>query len=226
MTAMITAAHVLFDLDGTLIDTRAAVTECYRRVFRAELEQDFPPAGIDPHELFAMRPPELFSRMAPDRAEALHAAYRSTYASCLPLVRNFPGARELVLDLAASGRHPSLVTNKGLDRTRLDLQAIGLDPGVFTAIVTAEDTVARKPDPAPILLGLQRAGAQAADAVYVGDGPHDVQAARAAGMQAIAVTYGFYDRPTLLATGPQLIVASIAELAAALDVGTVGVYVR
>jgi phosphoglycolate phosphatase-like HAD superfamily hydrolase len=218
MNATITCPHVLFDLDGTLIDTRAAVTECYRRVFRDELGRDFPPAEVEPALLFAMRPAELFAAVAPDHAEALHAAYRATYPSCLPLVRTFAGARELVLALAANGRHPSLVTNKGLERTRLDLGTIGLDPAVFAAIVTAEDTAERKPDPAPILLGLKRAGALAADAVYVGDGPHDIEAAHAAAMSAIAVTYGFYDRPALSGHEPDAIVDTMAELAALLDV--------
>jgi phosphoglycolate phosphatase-like HAD superfamily hydrolase len=213
MSATMTRPYVLFDLDGTLIDSRAAVTECYRRVFRTHLGQDFPPPEIDGTELFAMRPPELFGHVAPDRVKDLHDAYRATYPSCAHLVRRFAGASELVLALVARGRRVGLVTNKGLQRTLLDLRTIGLDPAVFGVIVTAEDTTARKPDPAPILLGLERAGAHADDAVYVGDGPHDVEAAHAAGMPAIAVTYGFFDRATLTGLAPLHIAASIAELA-------------
>jgi phosphoglycolate phosphatase-like HAD superfamily hydrolase len=223
MRATMTRPYVLFDLDGTLIDSRAAVTECYRRVFRARLGLDFPPPEIDGPELFAMRPPELFGHVAPDRVRELHNAYRATYPSCADLVRQFGGARELVLGLVAHGRRVGLVTNKGLQRTMLDLGTIALDPAVFSAIVTAEDTTVRKPDPAPILLGLERAGAPADDAVYVGDGPHDVEAAHAAGMPAIAVTYGFYDRATLTGHAPLHVVGSITELAEVLGLPPVAV---
>lgn len=210
--------HVLFDLDGTLIDSRAAVTACYTKVFREELGREFPPSEIRAAEVFAMRPPELFGHVAPDRAKELHEAYRAAYPSCVHLVQRFEGARELVLSLIENGCKPSLVTNKGIERTKLDLETIGLDPNVFTTIVTAEDTTARKPDPAPILLGLERAGAAAADAVYVGDGPHDIEAAHAAGMPAIAVTYGFYGHEDLSPYKPLAIVETVPSLAEKLGI--------
>lgn len=218
MTVSAPFRHVLFDLDGTLIDSRAAVTACYTKVFREKLDRDFPPFEIRPAEVFAMRPPELFGHVAPERVRELHEAYREAYPSCVHLVKRFEGARELVLSLVENGCKPSLVTNKGIDRTKLDLETIGLDPSVFTAIVTAEDTTARKPDPAPILLGLERAGAAAGDAVYVGDGPHDIEAAHAAGMPAIAVTYGFYGHADLSPYEPWAIVETVSGLAKRLAV--------
>lgn len=211
--------HVLFDLDGTLVDTRNAVVECYRRVFRAALDRDFPPPEVPRAELFAMRPPEVFARVAPPaQIEALHAAYRRIYRDCTAFVHVFDGARDLIEDLVAAGRQPSLVTNKGLERALIDLEIAGIDPARFGAIVTAEDTADRKPHPAPILACLARLGITAEDAVYVGDGPQDVTAARAAGMPAIALTYGFYDRSALDPLQPDRIVASVAELAEVLGV--------
>ena len=102
-------------------DTRAAVTECYSIVFREELGMGFPPADFPIGELFAMRPPEVFAIAAPDRVEALHAAYRAAYPRCTALVKVFDGVRELILGLRDSGRKPSIVTNKGLERTLIDL---------------------------------------------------------------------------------------------------------
>lgn len=206
-----TARHVLFDLDGTLVDTRAAVECCYRKVFANTLMQPFPPTGL-PADLYAMRPAEVFNLVAPDRAEELYEAYRTNYPHCTDQVRVFEGTTDLIHDLIADGRKPSLVTNKGIERTLIDLSVAGISPDDFAAIVTAEDTVDRKPHPAPILLGLERAGAQASDAIYVGDGPQDVLAARAAGMECIAVTYGFYDLEELASHDPAEIAGSIAEL--------------
>lgn len=210
--------HVLFDLDGTLVDTRAAVSECYARVFRAMLDSDFPPAGVPKADLFAMRPVELFSRVAPDRKQELYAAYSATYPHCVDHIAIFPGIVDLIAALVAAGRKPGLVTNKGLERTLIDLDHAGIPTASFSTIVTAEDTVDRKPHPAPILLGLERAGASAAAAVYVGDGPQDVLAAHAAGIPCIALTYGFYQAEDLLPHGPDALAQNVAELAKALGV--------
>jgi phosphoglycolate phosphatase-like HAD superfamily hydrolase len=211
-------SHVLFDLDGTLVDSRDAVVSCYAKVLHEKLGRAFPPPEISDAEVFAMRPRELFDQVAPGRGDELHEAYCAAYPSHAALVKTFEGARELVLGLAEMGRFPSLVTNKGRDRALLDLERLDLDPSAFACIVTAEETPGRKPDPAPILLGLRRAGGRAADAIYVGDGPQDLEASRAAGMPAIAVTYGFYDRPALAPLGPRHIVDSVEELASVLGV--------
>ncbi|MCB8882596.1 HAD hydrolase-like protein [Acidisoma cellulosilytica] len=208
--------HVIFDLDGTLVDTRKAVEECYRYVFTTVLRQTFPPSSIDAHVLYAMRPLEVFSIIAPELASLCFDAYQRQYPSASAEVILYDGARDLILAVLDAGRKPSLVTNKGLARTLIDLDRAGIDLASFTAVVTAEDTADRKPHPAPILLGLQRAKAAAADAVYIGDAPHDVAAAQAAGTRSIAVTYGFYSRAEMSAVGADLVVHDIPELASAL----------
>ncbi|PYE23912.1 pyrophosphatase PpaX [Rhizobium sp. PP-CC-3A-592] len=209
--------HVLFDLDGTLVDTRAAVVACYTQVFRTRLDSEFPPKRFPIPDLFAMRPAEVFALVAPDRIDELHAAYRDTYPRCTDHVKVFAGVRDMIVDLVEQGRRPSVVTNKGLERTLIDLDVAGIEPSLFAAIVTAEDTADRKPHPAPILLGLERAGARADEAVYVGDGPQDILAARAAGLDVVAVTYGFYERAVLESHAPDVLVTSVAGLTAALN---------
>lgn len=210
---------VFFDLDGTLVDTRAAVRACYSRVFRAYLDQEFPPVVVPSSEVFAMRPTELFMRVAPDRAALLYHAYCETYRSCTGQITVFPKAAEMVAQLVATGRMPGLVTNKGLERTLIDLGVAGIPPASFCTIVTAEDTAERKPNPAPILLALERTGARPLDSVYVGDGPQDILAARAAGMPCVALSYGFYDRADLLPHRPDALVEDPHALAAMLGVG-------
>ena len=207
-----TQTHILFDLDGTLVDTRAAVTGCYTIVFRERLNSNFPPDDFPIAELFAMRPAEVFAIVAPDRVEELHDAYRDAYPRCTGLVKVFAGVREMILDLRATGRKPSIVTNKGLERTLIDLSVADIPPEVFEVIVTAEDTVDRKPHPAPILFGMAKTGASPADSLYVGDGPQDILAARAAGMAVIAVSYGFYPGDLLATHQPDGLVDSVEGL--------------
>lgn len=206
---------VLFDLDGTLVDTRDAVEASYRMVFDRHLDSPFPPPGL-PGELFAMRPREVFTVVAPDRVEALYAAYEEAYPQNLSHVRVFEGAAALIRGLNAAGRRPGLVTNKGRPRTLTDLQVAGIAVDDLSVLVTAEDTELRKPDPAPILHALDLLGLLPEQALYVGDGPQDVKAAQAAGMDCVAVTYGFYDSAKLVACQPAALAGSIAELAKAL----------
>ena len=209
---------VFFDLDGTLVDTRAAVRACYESVFRVHLNLDFPPEAVPASQVFAMRPTELFSRVAPDRAALLYDAYCQTYPACTSQITIFPRAASLVAQLVATGRKPVLVTNKGLERTLIDLGVAGIPPSSFATIVTAEDTVERKPHPAPILLAMERTGALPADSVYVGDGPQDILAARAAGMPCVALSYGFYDRADLMPYEPAALIDDPYALADALGV--------
>jgi pyrophosphatase PpaX len=85
--------------------------------------------------------------------------------------------------------------------------------------VTAEETERHKPNPEPLLLALEKLEAAPADAAYVGDSPFDIEAANAAGLRSIAVTWGgIQSDERLLAAGPDAIVATPAELAAALEV--------
>jgi phosphoglycolate phosphatase-like HAD superfamily hydrolase len=214
----ILAEHVMFDLDGTLADTRKAVENCYRHVFGTVLKQAFPPPSIDAHLLYAMRPVEVFGVVAPDQVELCLDAYQRQYPAASASMILFGGARELILAITAAGRKPSLVTNKGLARTLIDLERAKIDVASFVAVVTAEDTIERKPHPAPILLGLKRAGSAATDAVYVGDGPHDVVAAQAAGISSIAVTYGFYSAAEMSSLGADQVAHDIPELARILGV--------
>ncbi len=210
--------YVFFDLDGTLVDTRAAVMECYSRVFREHLQSDFPPDSVPSGEVFAMRPAEIFAKVAPGQATELYEAYQRTYPRCTDHIAVFPWVVELIAAICGQGRKPGLVTNKGLERTLIDLAVAGIPESAFCTIVTAEDTVERKPHPAPILLALERTGAVPADSIYVGDGPQDILAAHAAGMPCVALTYGFYDGDALVLHTPEAIANDTLDLAAALGV--------
>ncbi|MEY4226112.1 MAG: hypothetical protein RL190_869, partial [Actinomycetota bacterium] len=89
-------------------------------------------------------------------------------------------------------------------------------PIVWDVVITTEDTPVHKPHPAPLLAALERLDGTPADAVYVGDSPFDLQAARAAGIAGIGVTWGAFGRAALEAEGPLVVVDTPAELLEAL----------
>lgn len=157
-----------------------------------------------------------FSGRHPERAQELVDSYVAWNADHLTdLLEEYPGVEELLADLAGSGAVIGVVTSKRHVSATNTLRAAGLD-GNLPLLVAMEDTDAHKPDPEPLLLALQRLGVRPAECVYIGDAVVDVQAARAAGMASIAVTWGAGDRDDLVAAGPLAVVDTMAELRALL----------
>jgi 2-phosphoglycolate phosphatase len=215
--------HVLFDLDGTLIDSKPAILAGYRHAVRTVTGiEDFPGPGVDVPELLKKRLPEAFADLGfPELADQGAVAYDEYYREHgTLLVTVYPGIAELLDGLDAAGIAYGIVTNKGRGRSLSDLRHVGIDPDRMSVLITAEDSVERKPHPKPILIGLERAGADPGGTVYVGDGPHDVAAARAAGLRAAAVSWGYYDHPTLQAATPHVIADRAEDLLAHLTNGT------
>lgn len=157
-----------------------------------------------------------FSGRHPERAQELVDSYVAWNADHLTdLLEEYPGVEELLADLAGSGAVIGVVTSKRHVSATNTLRAAGLD-GHLPLLVAMEDTDAHKPDPEPLLLALQRLGVRPAECVYIGDAVVDVQAARAAGMASIAVTWGAGDRDDLVAAGPLAVVDTMAKLRALL----------
>jgi pyrophosphatase PpaX len=104
-----------------------------------------------------------------------------------------------------------VVTSKRYSMSEITLEQVGLEDNA-ELLVTMEDTKAHKPDPAPLLLALKRARTKPEDAVYVGDAVFDIQAAHAAGLPAIAVTWGAGTRTALEAAAPDFICNTAEEL--------------
>ena len=155
-----------------------------------------------------------FSARHPERAQELVDSYVAWNAEHLSdLLEDYPGVEELVAELSASGATIGVVTSKRHVSATNTLRAAGLD-GHLPLLVAMEDTAVHKPNPAPLLLALQRLGVRAAECVYIGDAVVDVLAAKAAGMASIAVTWGAGDIADLVAAGPLAIVDTMEELRA------------
>jgi HAD superfamily hydrolase (TIGR01509 family) len=212
---------VIFDVDGTLVDSLTA--------FRIVAERAAAPYGVsitDAAVREALNTTRSFWDVAlpgdhADRAAAIDALTRKA-ARLWPAVlseygRVFPDAGHVLRTLRDRGARLGIVTGS----RRRSLEAIR-DAGwldVFDAVVTGEQVQRRKPDPEGLLACAAALRIDPCDAVYVGDTPLDIRAARAAGMFAVGVLTGAGDAPLLSASGPDRLIASLARL---LEVVTVG----
>jgi phosphoglycolate phosphatase len=129
--------------------------------------------------------------------------------------RPYPGVPETLRALKARGLRTAVVTNKPERATREILASLDLAP-LIEVVVGGDTAPERKPHPAPVLLALERLAVAPAEAVMVGDNHHDVSAARAAGVRAIAVTYGYSHVPHA-ELGAERLIATFPELLAALE---------
>jgi pyrophosphatase PpaX len=207
-----TYTTAIFDLDGTLIDTVPLIVASHRHALATVLGRELPEEvlrdGIGRPLLEQMR---VFDEQ---RAQELFDAYRVfNHRVHDDYVRVFDGMLELCDGLRARGVPVAVVTSKMLDAVELAYRLIpGLEDRI-DALVTFESTATHKPGPEPIEHALALLGRTSEGAVYVGDAPSDLQSARAAGIAAVAVTWGAFGHDALAAEGPDAIASTPAELA-------------
>lgn len=208
---------VLFDLDGTLIDTIELLLSSARYTFegwhRRAPTQDEWIAGIGTPLVVQLR---AYAENE-DEVAALLARYRAyQHEHHDRLTRHYAGAPDLLAALARRGHPLGVVTSKASAIARRSLAHVGLEQ-FFQAIIGFDDTTRHKPDPAPVLLALERLGVPADRAVFVGDSPHDVHAGNAAGVVTVAALWGPFSRETLAAAQPNHFIESLPELPPVLD---------
>ena len=202
---------VLFDLDGTLIDSGAMILASMRHATRTVLAREIPDeqllAGVGSGLLAEMR------KLDADRAEELVRVYREHNQPLHADLQACDGVLTVLDELKDDGRRLGIVTAKRRATVELAFEVVPTLGTYFATIVTAEDTERHKPHPDPILHALDILGAAPAAAAYVGDSPFDVQAAKAAGVQAVAVTWGrIHTRERLERERPDAVVDSAEDL--------------
>jgi HAD superfamily hydrolase (TIGR01509 family) len=196
---------VLFDWDGTLVDSAERTFGCYVRVFGAY------GIGFDHGEFERTYSPDwyrTYEQVGLPRAHWAEADAR--WISCYETEpsRLLPGAREAIERLAGEGVAQGLVSSGDGARVRREIRALGLEP-FFRVVVCGGETERRKPDPEPLRLALERLGVPPEEAAYVGDSPEDVAMAQAAGAFAIGVPGGFPNREALAASRPDVVAPSL-----------------
>lgn len=200
---------VLFDFDGTLVDTTELIFESMRYTVGKVLGEQRPR-----EELMANvgQPlPRQMEAFSPDRVDELLEAYR-TYndAKHEKYIRSYPHIPEALERLRGAGIQVGVVTSKHRHSVELALDSFPELRGAVDAFVTMEDTKKHKPDPEPLLKGLERLGGASPEvAAYVGDAPFDVAAAKAAGVTSVAVSWGAFTEETLKAADPDYLVPDV-----------------
>jgi HAD superfamily hydrolase (TIGR01549 family) len=198
---------VLFDWDGTLLDSYQADSQAFLAMFRAmgvnwglaELEQHYSPDWYAVYRA-AKIPEERW-----DEADRVWRTFYEKHPSQL-----MAATRKVLAQLTK--RHQlGLVSSGDRDRVNRQLRQFRLTR-VFRARVLGGDTVEKKPHPAPLLKALREMKAEARDCVYVGDTPEDVEMARAAGVRAIAVLGPFPTEKRLRAVRPEILLEHLEEL--------------
>ena len=202
---------MLFDLDGTLIDSIRLIIDSYHHTLAAH---GLPPR-TDEEWLRGIGTP-LRVQFAQWRdhpgLEAMIATYRdynlANHDSC---VTPYPGVVEAVRAVRAAGLRTGLVTSKTRPGAERGLRLCELEP-LMEVIVGADDVENPKPHPEPVELALRLLGADPGTAVYVGDSVHDMESGRAAGVRTAAVLWGPFGRADLERTDPDYWLERPADL--------------
>lgn len=179
--------YVLFDLDGTLIDTNQLIIDSFKHTYKTCLGLE-----VDEQEILRYFGEPLLvtlKRYSGERCDELFKTYIEYNESRHDdTVTIFEGVKELLAELHKQGFILALVTSK-----RRKVALMGLDlfdiKKYFRAFVALEDTELHKPNPAPVVKALELLGAQPDDAIMVGDSVFDIHSAHGAGVKAALVTW-------------------------------------
>ena len=202
---------VLFDLDGTLIDSGAIILASFKYATRTVLGRESPEEEI----AALVGGAGLYEQMRildAARVDELVRVYREHNEPLHDELEAFEGVESVLARLRREGRKLGIVTAKGRKTVELAFAVLPLEP-YFDAVVTADLTERHKPDPEPVLAALELLDARPEEAAFVGDSPFDVAAGKAAGVYTIAVAWGkIHPEESLVDAGADLVVASPEEL--------------
>jgi phosphoglycolate phosphatase len=217
---------VIFDLDGTLVDSADAYFTLVEltldhlgfpsvkreRILQAADNGDFDWNLVLPSDL----PSEKTHIIKKEAWDYLRVIYPQVFAET---VRLFPGVVQVIEGIAAKGMRMGIVTSTprvSMAHKIHLLKESGIEH-YFGALITADDAPRKKPDPDPLLACIHSLGSIAEKSLYVGDTRSDIRAGKAAGMKTAAVLTGFDSRELLTKEAPDLILPSVADLVEKLD---------
>jgi len=212
---------LIFDFDGTLIDSAPDIALGLNRLLVQENRRELPLSTV--HQMIGDGAGRLVEQAFAATGAALTPAelgpmterYLTIYGA-LPVDRGciYPGVVETLTALKNAGHRLGLCTNKPAGISVDLLRELGLD-ALFDAVAGGDSVARRKPHPDPLLFVMDRLGVDAGGAVMVGDNANDVAAARGAGVPVVAVAYG-YPRMALEDLGADSIIDRFADLPGAL----------
>jgi phosphoglycolate phosphatase len=220
-------AAVLFDLDGTLLDTVQDIALALNRTLREYGARSLAEGEV--RCMIGRGSPILIERALAAQDRAIDAATQAAmverffhhYGALEEMnedsAQPFAGASELLRTLHGAGLRTAVVTNKQHRFAAALLQRLGLS-ACIDIVVGGDTCTRRKPDPQPLLFACEALRVRPSDSLMVGDSVNDVQAARAAGIPIVCVSYGYNEGRDPRTLDCDVLLDSLAELAALLDV--------
>jgi HAD superfamily hydrolase (TIGR01509 family) len=211
------APAVLFDIDGTLVDSNYLHVHAWVRAFHEV------GIGVDTwriHRSIGMDGSTLVDTLSDgadddvqDRLTDLHSRY---YEESTPLLRVLPGGRDILEHVASMGLQVVLATSAPEDELAILRRVLDRD-SLVAAITSSEDVDMAKPDPGIVAVALDRAGVSADRAVFVGDAVWDAEACARAGVSSIGLLSGGFSRDELTGAGAEAVFTDAADLLAHID---------
>lgn len=206
---------VLFDLDGTLVDTVELILESFRYTTRTVLEREIPDA-----ELMEFVGCPLVVQMRgfdEQRADELVTVYREYNALVHDrLIKGYPGVETVLAELRRRDIPMGVVTSKSRAVAKKGLDRFGLGE-YFDVMIASDDVEIHKPDPHPLRVASGMMGVDLSSCIYLGDSPHDMTAALAGDAIAVAALWGAFPRETVLKPGPHYALERMPQLLELID---------
>lgn len=202
---------VLFDLDGTIVDTNELIIQSFLHTLEGETEQPYTRERIIPHMGFPLLE-QLRFFTGKDQVDELVAKYRKfNLEKHDELVAEFPRVREVLAELARRNIRMGVVTNKMRLTTLMGLKLCGIDSYMET-VVTVDDVVRGKPDPESVLKALELMNVVPQEALMVGDSKYDIVAGREAGVKTVGVSWSLKGEDHLREFDPDYIIHDMRDL--------------
>ncbi|MFC7321924.1 pyrophosphatase PpaX [Halobacillus campisalis] len=201
---------ILFDLDGTLIDTNELIIASFTHTLGQYAERPYSREEI----LEFIGPPlrESLSKVNPDRVDEMVATYREhNTKNHDEYVTAYEGVVETVKTLKDQGYRLGIVTTKMRHTVEMGLALTGLD-GVFETVVTLDDVHHAKPHPEPVIKALEALNGTAAQSLMVGDNTHDIEAGKNAGTKTAGVVWTVKGRQVLDDLNPDFMLQKMDDL--------------
>lgn len=214
---------VLFDLDGTIVDTMGFLFDAFRHAVapfvsqlpsNAEVVASFGPAERECIARYLQKAEQAGTLTSTDAQRVDRATERffHFYEQGHDQVRAFPGMLDLLHALHRQSWPLGVFTGKGRRGAEYTLSELKLWPQIVHCLVSSDDVTRVKPDPQGVQLALQKMQAQPATTLFIGDAPADIMAGHAAQVQTAAALWGSFDHAATLAAEPTFAFREVAEL--------------
>ncbi len=214
---------VLFDVDGTLVDTNYLHTVAWWQAFQ-DIGEDVPMSKI--HPLIGMGSDQLVERLIGRESDEASDAHSERYEPFKELIKAFPKAPDLIVEADRRGARVVLATSsseKDIERLR---EAIGVGDDIVDYVVSKGDVEESKPSPDIFASAVEHLSLETGRTIVVGDTPWDIEAADKLGIECVAVLTGGATREQLQEAGAVAVYEDVAELLEGFDDSPLGDFLR